>query len=239
MKSLAFYTKRSLIFHVLVILSFFVIGKVFSWKINEKQDFNLKLVEASIRVDLVEMPKLSLQELKKLPAVVEQNGKDFISTEDSSNTSSNLAQLLKGLSKRDIEKVPRQKKLRQRNKLANNKEIRKLVLAGNQLSKGTARIGRGLQENEAFAAYLESLGNQVKKNWFLPHHLASENYQCRIRIYLNEKGKLLRANIVESSGNDEYDQLALEAVNRSVYFAPDKEFAENVRNGHIILGLPL
>ena len=59
------------------------------------------------------------------------------------------------------------------------------------------------------------------------------------RIYLNSNGKLEKAEIFESSGNQEYDRRAIQAVMTSTFPKPEKEIAQKVVAGDILLGFPL
>ncbi len=243
MKSLAFYTKRSLIFHAFIGFLFLTVGKLVSWHIQGKKHVRLKLIENSIRVDMVQMPKRTLQEIKKLP-IVEQKIEDTIPIHNTQNVISpksskknNLTEFLKGLSKGKIEKSPRRQAKRKKPK--NRRELRALVLAGNKLSKGQSTFGKGTESIKNYEAYLESLADRVRRNWSLPGYFASTDLRCRIKIYLNRKGKLLRTQVFESSGNEEFDKAALEAVKRTSYPPPDDSFAKEVLQGRVILGFPL
>ena len=244
MKSLAFYTKHSLALHVLVVFLFVVLGKILSWQMQERKRFQLKLVENSVRVDVVRMPKKTLQELKKLP-LIEQKTEDTVPVTKAKDmgrqhidNKNNLTALLKGLSKGKIEKASKGR-VKERKSLGSTRKLRSLVLAGNKLSQGQSSFGNETAHVKAYESYLESVANRVKQNWSLPGYFVSKDLQCRIRIYLNKTGKLLQAKIFESSGNEEFDKAAIDAVKMTRYPAPDASFANDVLKGQIILGFPL
>ena len=120
------------------------------------------------------------------------------------------------------------------------RELQQLILAGNKLSKGSSLTGGSGDSGDAFTQYISSLPDMIRPRWKLPSYLIDQNLKCRIRIFLNPTGRLLRAEIYESSGNSEYDRRALEAVKGT---SPFPELAESFKsrgiNGDIVLGFPL
>ena len=243
-RTLAFYIKQSFIVHGLLFLIVVVAGKVISGTIRGKRDFNLKLVESSVRVDVVGMPKLTLRQLRQLPRVeqslqnMQKEGlKAHISETEFQKASdkNSLTDILKGFSTGKVEKAPRENKKR----LNNQSELKKLVLAGNKMSSGSALSGNYGESSSDFESYLGSLPDKVRPHWILPSYLAGDDLKCRIRIYLDKDGKLSKAQVQESSGHDEYDSIALEAVKKTSFPKPDEKFVREVLEGKILLGFPL
>ena len=120
-------------------------------------------------------------------------------------------------------------------------ELKALVLSGNKLSKGSQMYGDGPSGDlTAFQEYTLKVTRIVKPKWTLPQYLADKKLKCRVRIWLSENGELTRATIYEPSGDQDYDQRAIEAVRAAAPFPP---LAENLGNraqqGHIVLGFPL
>jgi TonB family protein len=69
--------------------------------------------------------------------------------------------------------------------------------------------------------------------------LLDKKLKCRIRIWIAMNGSVTRAEIYEPSGDNEYDQRALDAV-RATSFPPlSAEFGRRAINGDILLGFPL
>lgn len=245
-ETLGHYTKRSLVFHITFFLACFLVSKALFYVGDGKRSFNLNLVESSVRVDVVEMPKITLQELKSLPPIA-QDAKDTLPAQgigaegiefQKPSESGSLATYLKELSQGKVEKAAK-KKERKRGRSNNKKALRQLVLAGNKMSSGRALTGKTGEKSSDFEYYLESIPDRVRSHWSLPSYLGDSGLQCRIRIYLNKDGRLLKAEIYESSGNEEYDAIAMDAVKNATFPIPDKNFLNEVLDGNILLGFPL
>ena len=119
--------------------------------------------------------------------------------------------------------------------------LKNLVLSGNKLSKGTAMYGDGVAGDlTAFQAYASRLPDLVRPHWKLPSFLMDKNLKCRVRVWLNPNGEVARAVVYQSSGDNEYDQRAVDAVKAAAPFPELKEeFGKRAQNGDILLGFPL
>lgn len=120
-------------------------------------------------------------------------------------------------------------------------DLKSLVLSGNKLSKGSQMYGDGNATNmTAFQAYAARLPMLVKPHWRLPSYLLSKNLKCRVRVWLNMNGEVTRAAIYQSSGDNEYDQRAIESIRSASPFPVlSEEFGRKVQDGDIVLGFPL
>ena len=258
------YTIQSLIGHIGIVLFCFLFTFVGS-KIFKSNKKNFTFIQSSVRVDVVAMPKISLKRLKAIQTLKSSNsdvgGIEEETPVEDKNTNDktflkekkkkNFSDLLNRLSKR---KVKKDKKInKKKGKGSGNKkssgtlsnsarnELRDLVLAGNKLSKGSAIVGSsGAAVAGIVGEYLGSLPDHVRPNWKLPSFLIDKELTCRIRIFLSKTGKLLKAEVFESSGNDTYDQRALNAVrSSSPYPNLPEEVISKAINGEIVLGFPL
>lgn len=262
-KPLSFYTKRSTYVHVILLISVFGISKKIWFDHKKMQSSNIKLVKSSVRVDMVAMPKLTIKELQTLntqiaesePAKVEkvvEASKTQVVEETSKiefekvEKKKNFMDMLKDLSKKKVDKVDKKKIVNSdTNSTGKNKidysKLNKLVIEGNKLSEGTSLVGGDSTEaQEALGAYMTNLRDEVKVFWKLPSYLLNKDYQCRVRVYISQSGKLVKAEIFESSGNDDYDAKALEAVRLSAPFpSVAKDISDKVSRGEILLGFPL
>lgn len=119
--------------------------------------------------------------------------------------------------------------------------LKNLVLSGNKLSKGTQMYGDGAAgELTAFQAYASRLPDIIRPHWRLPDFLMNKNLKCRVRVWLRPNGEVARAVIYQSSGDNEYDQRAVDAVKAAAPFPELKdEFGKRAQNGDILLGFPL
>ena len=251
----------SLFFHLLI---FFVLYGVGQWIMGEKsslREYNMNLVESSVRVDVVAMPELTVQELKSLKEspseakVKEASEKPQVEKTKQVESSSeieyqkealdkvkkkkNFQDLLKKMSQEDVrEKIS--KTVETSDSGVESESLNKLIVSGNKLSDGTTLVGesqKGLQSD--LARYAASMVERVRLHWKLPSYLKEQNLRCRIQIFLRKNGDLSHAKVIESSGNTEYDNRALRAI-RSARFSPvDEKIASSVSSGEIVLGFPL
>lgn len=243
-ESLGPYTKISFIVHFIILVSMIVIPKNIKFlKSNPK----ITTVIPAIRVDVVGMPKMTLQELKEISSG--ESGGDGAKTADEDSSESinfkkkgkNLTDLLRGEAKKDISLKPYDSAAKGKKGKGKFKgDLSKLVLEGNRISKGMAIIGdtRAMVMG-SFGQYVSSIPDFVRPNWRLPATLLNLNLNCRVRIYLTAEGKLEKAELYESSGNSEYDRRAIQSVMNSTFPKPDKEIVDKVRSGDILLGFPL
>jgi colicin import membrane protein len=239
---LSFKKSLSLSFSVHGIILFFAfVSSLWFFKTSSQDDYKIEIIKASVKVDVVAMPKMSLQELKKLsepePVIdpgqenseeknIEIKKDDVI--EEVKSPKKSLSNLLADYSKKEIKK-------------SKPKKQEGIELAGNKLSTGSLIVGdRSDSEASAFSLYVQTIPEKIKFHWRLPSYLKELNLKCRIRIYLSAQGHLLKAMIFESSGNDDYDQRAMNAIKKaSPFSAPDPEAAKGIATKGIVLGFPL
>ncbi|MBI2521959.1 MAG: TonB C-terminal domain-containing protein [Bdellovibrio sp.] len=233
----------------------------FNQKLSERRKINIKLMENSVRVDVVAMPEKTLRELKNInlsdvndikgelaesPKPVEAPIKEDDIVMKTETPKKDFKSFLKELG----QKVPKLGKTKDLGKgttkgtKINNdvrSDLRDLVLAGNKLSEGRALVGGGVQGSSIeFEKYLGTIPDHVRPFWLLPSYLKQDPLQCRIRIYLGRDGVIIKAVVFESSGNEEYDERAITAIQKASPFpVPPIEFLPKVLNGQIILGFPL
>jgi TonB family protein len=234
------YTKISFSIHFLLIISIIFFPR--NLKIF-KSTGPITTVVPAIRVDVVGMPKMTLQELKNITSG-EGGGVDKEEVQSDSTEfkkkGRNLSDLLKSEAQKDLSLKPDIRPNGKKGKGKFKGDLSKLVLEGNKISKGMALIGdtRSMVMG-AFGQYVSSIPDYVRPNWKLPASLLNLNLNCRVRIYLTAQGKLEKAELFESSGNPEYDKRAIQAVMGSSFPKPEKEIVEKVKSGDILLGFPL
>lgn len=266
-ESLKSFVIKSLGGHVAIFALIFALGAVFQFTTNSLIDENLTLVEAAVRVDVVAMPKMTIKELQSLQkdtakpeAVAAPARKEVAPIEEVVKVAddSKAPVLEKATAKpRAVSDILKEAAQRRKQEAAPKdatgggsdglsqaaqERLRALVAAGNKLSSGSALTGSGTAEGEVtpFHLYISQLPDLVRVNWRLPSYLSDQELRCRIRIYLSAKGELIRAEIHESSGNEEYDKRALEAVRISSPFpAMESEIAARGIRGEVLLGFPL
>jgi len=289
-KRFPFYVRRSFYIHAALVACTLIGGKV-AYEIAERQrEANLELIQASVRVDMVAMPKYTIAELKNIsrgtqeaapeeekapeevkaeekteevakneePApeakaeVAEANTPDPVEAfeKEAAEKKQNFLAKLQKLSK---QKVPDSKSGESKSKTKKDKKgetgyngvdstaLKNLVLSGNKLSQGTALTGDGSSGNmTAFQVYASQIPDMVRPHWTLPQYLLDKNLQCRVRVWLDDMGDVVRAEIYKSSGDQDYDQRAIRAVKSASPFPPlSKDLGQRAQNGDILLGFPL
>ncbi|ATH08810.1 hypothetical protein BIY24_12890 [Halobacteriovorax marinus] len=258
-KSFKYYFSWSFFFHITIAVLFFLFGKLVHDKIQSTRDYNMKLVQASVKVDMVAMPKFTLKELKAMqpPAkgeVVREKPSakpaEVINKDDTvfekKVSKPNFLDMMKDLSNKKVEvkkaKPTPKKKGADDGIGIDSNTLKKLVAEGNKISKGVALSGTGRSDQELteFQLYASTLSAKVKQFWKLPGYLIDKNLKCRIRIYLKSDGSLLRSEIFESSGEEEFDKRAMAAIKQaSPFSAVPPASRGNALKGEIVLGFPL
>lgn len=289
-KRFPFYLRRSFYIHAALVVCTLIGGKV-AYEIAQKQrEANLELIQASVRVDMVAMPKYTIAELKNIsrgnqdsapeeekveeevkaeekteevakneePApeakaeVAEADTPDPVAAfeKEAAEKKQNFLAKLQKLSK---QKVPDSKSGENKSKTKKDRKgetgyngvdstaLKNLVLSGNKLSQGTALTGDGSSGNmTAFQIYASQIPDMVRPHWTLPQYLLDKNLQCRVRVWLDDMGDVVRAEIYKSSGDQDYDQRAVRAVKSASPFPPlSKDLGQRAQNGDILLGFPL
>ncbi len=257
------FTKRFLISCVahLGLLAFAAMaGKIVGtiWKSND-----IEMIRSSVRVDVVGMPKFTIKELKEMeknaidlpkepeavksPDKVEAKTetedvikeKDLVIQEQGKVKEKKKASFLSTLS--DYAKVKVNKDTKKGKKDdAGNENLKALALEGNRLSQGSALTGDYTDEqNSEFGGYVQTLPGTIRPYWKLPSHLLNKDLRCRIRIYLNSNGSLIKTELIEPSGDPEFDERAVRAIKQSNFPKPSESVGKRLTTSGIILGFPL
>lgn len=248
---LSFYSVQSFFVHLSLVFLALLIGKL-SWdKVQDIRNENIQLVQNSVRVDMVAMPELTIKELKTYeepvsePAPAQEVVKkaeppevpdqpEFVEEKKKQD----FASMLKNLSQKKVEEKAAKKEKKKDS--FDTSKINKLVAAGNKLSAGAALVGgEGSAAQGEYARYLGTIPEAIKPFWKLPSYLASQELKARVRIFIKEDGSLIKAQLYESSGNEEYDQRALTAVENARFGRIPQGFAAKGLAGEIVLGFPL
>ncbi len=94
------------------------------------------------------------------------------------------------------------------------------VIKGNAIQPGTSL--RGLSKIE-FDHYIGSLDAHVKNNWALPEWMMSQGLNAEVYIKIDKNGHVIERKITKKSGNAEFDNYALSAIEKSNPFPPPPE----------------
>jgi len=242
--------------HIFLIMIAFIAGRVLG-VVAGSDNSAVEILSASVRVDVVGMPKLTIEELRQmeLPSEAPQEkpvqaeatkveeAKDVIKEgdlviPDESKPKKSLSSFLQDYSSQKVKTAPKDKKGEKGGKVAG---LDSLIIEGNRLSKGTALVGNTSDiADPVYVGYVQTIPEIVRQNWRVPGFLKDQNLKCKIHFWIGPRGEILKASVRESSGNTEYDNIALEAVKASAPFAPPPvEAAPRLGSRGLVLGFPL
>lgn len=203
---------------------------------------------------MVDLPKYTLRELRKVGPPINTQV-DAIKNQPVDTTTQFLEKgkipsfrdVLKNLKKKKVAKKKRKRNLKKEKSLWSKisvNELSDVILAGNKITEGNSGSGSEGQfnekVNEEFTRYLGRIPDDIRPFWKIPTYLAEQELQCRIRVFISGTGEVLKTIVYESSGNEEYDQRAVDAIKKASPFSRPTEFLRNkLANGDIILGFPL
>jgi colicin import membrane protein len=242
--------------HAGVFLLAFIGGEVIS-KVFQSGD--VEVIRSSVRVDVVGMPKFTIQELKKMEAqpIVEKEPevskgvkeetkaetedvvkKDDLVIQEKGKKKASFLNILNDYSSKKVTAVKVEKKGTQTGTGAKN--LDSLIIEGNRLSKGSALVGDYSDEqNSEFSAYVQNIPGIIRPFWKLPSYLLEKELRCRIKIYLSPSGQLLKFELQESSGVGEFDARAEAAIRSATFPKPSEDVGKRLSSSGIILGFPL
>lgn len=234
------------------------------------RNLEIEIIQSSVRVDVVGMPKFTVQELKdfqKNAAPVEAEAKEAPQVAETKEAppkeevkedvvkegdlvieeqkkKSDFQNLLSNYSAKKVTKKEEKPAAKPTNKVISgqgSKVLNNLILEGNKVSQGSALVGDITNETSSeFSAYVQAMPEKVRVHWKLPSYLMDKNLKCRIKIYLNNKGNLIKTEVVETSGVSEFDAKALRAIQDAAPFPiPSEAVGTRLATYGIILGFPI
>jgi colicin import membrane protein len=192
-------------------------------------------IESAIRVDIVGLPEKS----QSLPPPIETPPSDAAKSESAPETTKDLPAI--ETAKPDAPKVPpvvlkpkkpdpKKQRKDQESALKRLQAMAKLdqqaradaaqkaltaaknaqaAVRGNQISKGNSLSGLTRLDH---AKYLDELEARVKAQWRPPKFLASSKLRVRVVLLIDSNGLILKKSIVQSSGNNVFDESAIQAI---------------------------
>jgi colicin import membrane protein len=248
-KKFLWYWKRSLLAHGIILFLMLMANKLNFFNLANHEP---KIILPSVRVDIVELPKHTLEELKKIeiappPTKVEEKSVEknipvekVVPKEKLDNAFEEIVKKTeKKLADKQIENL---KKLNELKKTEERRdEMKQLLLAGNKVQAGTQVQGEEItQELTEFDNYILEVTEKVRYQWKLPSYLKNLPLKCRIQLFINAEGLVQVAKIMESSGNEEYDNWALKSIKDAAPFKiPAQSILPDLLRGKFVLGYPL
>jgi len=245
--------------HVILFLFAFLFGKILQHTF--KGSDNVEIIRASVRVDVVGMPKFTIKELRELerkqdmatqPEVV-QGGKIETKKEEADVINKNdlvIEEKTKEKKKNSFmniindyssKKLATKEQVKGESTGTNTSHLSSLIIEGNRLSKGSSLVGDYSDEaNSEFSAYVQTLPALVRQFWKLPSYLKDQDLRCKILLFLSPNGHVLKTELTETSGTAEFDARAEKAIRDAAPFpSPNSEVGARLVNSGIILRFPL
>lgn len=259
------FTKSFLIscgVHVLLALMAYFAGASIAKIFNSNE--NVEIIHSAVRVDVVGMPKFTVKELKVMQAepvakpepepegakveTKKEEAPDVIKKDDIvvqekatapvvAKPKTNFLSMINDYSSKKVAPSERKKGV----KASSNKNLDSLIIEGNRLSKGGALVGEYSDaDSSELAQYVQSLPELVRVHFKLPSYLKEQDLRCRIAVYINAEGAVLRTALLDSSGNGEFDARAEKAIRDAAPLPkPPATTAPRLVNSGIILRFPL
>jgi len=117
-----------------------------------------------------------------------------------------------------------------------NRLLKQMIFKGNAIVEGSSITGLNKIEAEDYVGLVES---HVRSFWRLPQWLASSRMRAKALVKWDSRGMPILIQIIESSGNDEFDQVVMETLQKAVPLPePPEKFALIMRRQGVIFGFP-
>lgn len=222
--------KTSIILHILILGGFSIKNFLFS-----APDIDYK---SAIRVDIVGLPdkvtspkpQVKTEETKQEPSTKppEPTKKEEIKKpEEKTVPKAEAKKDVKDIQKNALDKLKALDKIS--NSVNNQKtqndaieRLKKQEFRGNQVAAGNSLTGT---DKFVYDAYIGELDSHVKGFWDLPRWLSEESLRAVVKVKIDANGFVTSKQIVTSSGNQAYDEVALQTVAKASPFpVPPSKF---------------
>ncbi|MDO9182517.1 MAG: TonB family protein [Bacteriovorax sp.] len=166
---LSFYLRRSGYIHIALVALTLIGGKVAILESAKLREKNMELVQASVRVDMVAMPKYTLNELKNLSSGVEEAKKEEVTPAPEAakvEVKEPPKEILKDAPKEEAKVEDKSPTFEEVNKLKRQNFLSKLKQIGNKkiTSEGNQKADKGLYgEKSTNLKNLVMAGNKLNK----------------------------------------------------------------------------
>jgi colicin import membrane protein len=214
----------SMIAHVTLVLLFLIKGYM-----APTEAINLR---EAIRVDMVGLPEkqqelpqkapapapkapppqepVKVKEAPKPPKAPEQPKVDLHPKKDLAKSQKSALAEIKAMAA--LDKIKNE---------VSNKPAAAKPIKGNQVNVGNSLTGL---DKIDFDRYFASIEEKIRANWSLPQWLIDAHLKAQALVLIDENGAIKKKQIMKSSGNAEFDDRMMDAIDRSGPFAapPDR-----------------
>lgn len=229
-------TILSISLHIVVVAAFNIKAKFFPTEAIEYQ--------RAIRVDMVALPdkiqEQAAKAVKKVEAQKIDKPKPAPKPKPKPAPKKDVVNLNKK-SRKDImndalKKLNALEKIKKEVAQEEKEEVKEIEYKGNILSAGSSIDGINKIQ---YDNYLENLDSKVKQNWNIPSWMAQGDFKAKALVKISPDGFVIHKSIIESSGNQLYDEAVLETITKSSPFPPPPDkFVEILEVDGLVLGFP-
>jgi colicin import membrane protein len=215
--------KASLLFHAIVLGAFSLKNIIFS---SPSIDY-----KSAIRVDIVGLPDkitspMPPQKSEEPAAKAEEKKPEPPKKEEAVKPEEKVVP--KAETKKDVKDVQKNalEKLKALDKIKNTvntekaqtdaiERLKKQEFRGNNLAAGNSLTGT---DKFQYDAYIGELDSHVKGFWDLPRWLSEDQLKTVVKVKIDARGFVIFKQIVSSSGNSAYDEVAIQTVTKASPF---------------------
>lgn len=200
-------------------------------------------LEAAVRVDIVDLP----DKLTELPPEMDSKSqsKPMQAPAKPKEEAVNLSKKKSALDKiRQFEKEEKKRKsikeieeeVKRQEEAERAAKAQKYLVKGNVINRGTSL--KGLTKSE-FNEYIGKLHNHIQNFWNLPEWLSQNNLKASVVAYVDSQGRVVKKQLLQTSGDARFDDYALKAVeDASPLPPPPEKFSDIVRHDGIVFRFP-
>ncbi len=223
--------KLSVLLHLIALVVFLLAGAIEQLFKSDHSNSKRKEKRNAIRVDVVDLPSKRIYDLKKIDPSQKPDLKTPAKKAEEKAKADSKKMLLpddqkkkakvekKSKKKSASSRKERLKKIQER--LAADERRKKLmeklkgeaggrpVLEGNIVSEGLSVTGDVATDHETYIARVKA---HLLKNWNPEEWMRASNLAASVLVKISSSGRVLSKTFVRKSGNDEYDQSIITAI---------------------------
>ncbi|MCB0411405.1 MAG: TonB C-terminal domain-containing protein [Bdellovibrionales bacterium] len=186
-------------------------------------------IRSAIRVDLVRLPDKIETPPKPQPKPTKPNAAEKAKTKPETRPKPKAEPTKKEAPKVDLNKKNKDKQNEALNKLKAMQALEKIrkqkeeekeaapEYKGNIVHEGNSLTG--LDQIE-FDKYFSDVEAAVKEHWSLPRWLEDSQLRAQVRVMVDDRGYVIRRDLIASSGNQIFDDLVITTVEQSSPLPP-------------------
>jgi colicin import membrane protein len=220
--------KSSVIFHVIV-LGLFSIKNIFfsSPSIDYQSAIRVDIVGLPDKITSPPTPQKTEEATKPEKETTPPKKEEVKKPEEKTVPKADAKKDVKDIQKNALDKLKALEKIKNSTnaeKTQNDaiEKLKKQEFRGNTLAAGNSLTGT---DKFQYDAYIGELDSHVKRFWDLPRWLSEENLRTIVKVKIDSRGFVVFRQIATSSGNQAYDEVALQTVDKASPFpVPPSKF---------------